>query len=75
MIRVIPFAHHRGIFFFIFLVTMKQQLEEEINELHKELIEYTSLKPRKIISQKELDIVTTAINDDLYQLYRSSIMM
>ena len=54
---------------------MKEQLEEQIRQLHYEIAEYASMKERKIINVREFDIVIAAINDELYHLYRSSIMM
>lgn len=53
---------------------MKQQIEEQITKLYVELNGFVSMKERKIISQKELDIISNAINEELYHLYRSIIM-
>lgn len=54
---------------------MKTKLEEQINQLHFEITEYTSLKERNIISQNELNIVIGAINEELYHLYKHSITL
>jgi len=50
---------------------MIQQKESEIDTLHRELNEFKSMKSRNIITQKELDIVAFAINEEIYDLCKN----
>jgi hypothetical protein len=59
------------LFLFFIFHTMKQHIESKIAVLHHEINEFTSMKLRKLISQKELDVVSNAIKDELNHLYRS----